>query len=420
MATNANNTIDLWQAAQERFGRVADLVHLEDGLRQLMNECKRELTAHFPVKLANGGIHVATGYRVHHNVARGPAKGGIRYHPSVTLNQIKALAMSMTWKCAVVGIPFGGGKGGIACNPKELAPRELESMTRRYATEIENMIGPDRDVPAPDLGTTSQEMAWIMDTYSMHKGYAVAGVVTGKPISIGGSKLRGEAPAIGARMVLQEAARRLGMPLEGARVVMQGFGNVGRPSAIMLHDLGCLIVAVSDSKGGVYNPKGIEPRELVKHKEENGSVAGFPGADAITNEQLFELPCEILVPAALENQINRANAGRIQAKVIVEAANAPTTPEGDRILHENGVIVVPDILANAGGVIVSYFEWVQDLQSFFWNEEEVRTNLRTILTRAFGDVLTQAEKQKLDLRTSAMMLAVDRVAQATRLRGFYP
>jgi glutamate dehydrogenase (NAD(P)+) len=411
MNTNVNESNDLWEFAVARFELVADLLQLTSGLRDVLGHCKRELTVHFPVRLGNGDVRVFTGYRVHHNVARGPAKGGIRYHPDVTLNQIKALAMSMTWKCAVVGIPFGGGKGGVVCNPRKMTPRELEGMTRRYTTEIEIMIGPDRDIPAPDLSTTAQEMAWIMDTYSMHHGHAIPGIVTGKPISIGGSRLRAEAAAIGSRMVIEEAARHYNVNLQGARAVVQGFGNVGMHCAAMLQSLGCHVIAVSDSKGGVFNPKGIDPQKLAQFKAESGSVVGFQEADTITNEELLEIPCEILLPAALENQITEKNAPRVRASMIVEAANAPTTPAADRILHEKRIVVIPDILANAAGVIVSYFEWVQDLQSFFWSEEEVTANLRTILTRAFGECLAHSEENGRDLRTNAMMIKV---------RGIYP
>ncbi len=420
MVTTANENLDLWEMALARFDRISELLHLDEGTCDVLRHCKRELTVSFPVKRADGQVHVFTGYRVHHNVTRGPAKGGIRYHPDVTLNQIKALAMSMTWKCAVVGIPFGGAKGGVVCDPKVMTIRELESMTRRYTSEIEIMIGPDRDIPAPDLATTEQEMAWIMDTYSMHHGRAIPGVVTGKPISIGGSRLRREAAAMGSRMVMEEAAQRLGIKLAGARVIIQGYGKVGLQSAIGVQALGCTIVGVGDSKGSVFNPDGLDPRQLALFKEETGSVKGFPGGEEVSSAALLELPCDILIPAAIENQINAANASEIKARLIVEAANAPTTLEADRILHERGVLVVPDILANAAGVIISYFEWVQDLQSFFWSEDEVTSNLRLILTHAFDEVLALSHKNKSDLRTGAMLIAVDRVAQAHKMRGVYP
>lgn len=420
MASMVEENLDLWSMALARFNRAADLLNLNDGLHDVLSRCKRELTVHFPVKRADGEVHVFTGYRIHHNVARGPAKGGIRYHPDITLNQIKALAMQMTWKCAVVGIPFGGGKGGVVCEPKQMTLRELESMTRRYASEIEIMIGPDRDIPAPDLGTTDQEMAWIMDTYSMHHGHAVPGVVTGKPIAIGGSRLRREAPAMGTRMVIEEAARHLGMDLAGAAVAIAGFGSVGMQTAVALQALGCKIVGVGDSKGGILNPRGIDPRALALFKGETGSVAGFPGGESVSPLAVLEAPCDILVPAAIENQITGKNASKVQARMIVEAANAPTTLEADAILNDKGIQVIPDFLANSAGVIVSYFEWVQDLQSFFWSEEEVTANLRAILTRAFANVVALSEKNHNDLRTGALMIAVDRVAQAVKTRGIYP
>lgn len=420
MSTTDPRGMTLWEMTLAEFHQAADKMHLDDGLREILGNTKRELTVHFPVKMANGDVEVFTGYRVHHSIARGPAKGGIRYHPEVTLDQVKALAMLMTWKCAVVGIPFGGGEGGVVCDPKRMTPRELQNLTRRYATEIETMLGPDRDIPAPDINTTPQEMAWIMDTYSMHKGHTVTGVVTGKPEPIGGSRLHPAATALGVTMVLEEAAHHLGMSLEGARVVVQGFGNVGLTCATALHDLGCKIIAVSDSKGGAHNARGIDPREIAKHKRTTGSVVGFSGADRSTNAELLELPCDVLLPAALEKQITVGNAPKIKPKVIVEGANAPVTPDADRILRENGVMVVPDILANSGGVIVSYFEWVQDLQSFFWGDEEITNRLRALLTRALAEVFTLAQKETTDLRTAALMLATGRVAEVTTLRGIYP
>jgi glutamate dehydrogenase (NAD(P)+) len=323
--------------------------------------------------------------------------------------------MSMTWKCAVVNIPFGGGKGGVACDPKSMSQRELERLTRRYTSEIENMLGPDRDIPAPDLNTTSQEMAWIMDTYSMHKGYTVTGVVTGKPVEVGGSQFRREATALGVTLAIQEAARHLKMRMKGARVVIQGYGNVGSTVATFLHAAGCKVVAASDSKGGVANTRGIDPKKLLQHKQESGSVIGYRGADTITNEQLLELPCDILIPAALEEQITAKNAPRIKPKILAEAANLPTTPDADPILHQNHVFILPDILANAGGVTVSYFEWVQDVQSFFWGKKEVTTRLRSVMTDALSQVIA-THASKTDMRMAALILAIDRVAQATRIR----
>ncbi len=410
----------LWDDAQKRFFRAAAMMGCEDAVCQVLAVTKRDLTVHFPVKMDDGQVQMFTGYRVHHNIARGPAKGGIRYHPSVTLEEIRALAMIMTWKCAVVNIPFGGGKGGVICDPKTMSARELERLTRRYATEIETMLGPDRDIPAPDLNTTPQEMAWIMDTYSMHKGHTVTGVVTGKPEPIGGSRFRREATALGVTLAVEEAARHLKMKMQDARVVIQGFGNVGSTTAAMLHKLGCKIIAVSDSKGGAFNPRGIDPRRIAQHKAQSGSVVGFKGADAMTNNELLELPCDILIPAALEDQITAENAPRIKPSILAEAANAPTTPEADPILHANGVFILPDILANAGGVTVSYFEWVQDSQSFFWDEKEVTTKLRTVMKQALTDVIASSQKYKSDMRMGAQIIAIDRVAQAVMLRGIYP
>ncbi len=411
---------DPWQVALTQFTLAADMLSLKRGVREFLSFPKRELTVNFPVKLEDGSVRVFTGYRVHHSTVLGPTKGGIRYHPDVTLNEIRALAMLMTWKCAVVGLPFGGAKGGVICNPKELSQEELEHLTRRYATEITMFIGPESDIPAPDMGTTPQIMAWIMDTYSMHRGYSIPAVVTGKPISIGGSAGRIEATGRGVMIVARETARHLGMPLQGARVAIQGFGNVGSIAAIALHSQGCRIIAVSDSRGGVYNEKGIEPQDLLRHKEQTGSVSGYRGCDPISNADLLELPCEILVPSAMEGQITKENAPRIKARIIVEGANGPTTPEADEILRDRRIFVVPDILANAGGVTVSYFEWVQDLQSFFWSEEEINERLERIMMRSFREVLTVSQEKKVDMRTGALVRAVGRVAEALLTRGIYP
>ncbi len=411
---------DPWQVALKQFSAAADLLSLKRGIREFLGHPKREMTVNFPVKLENGSVRVFTGYRIHHSTLLGPTKGGIRYHPDVTLNEMRALAMLMTWKCAVVGLPFGGAKGGVVCNPKELSPEDLEHLTRRYATEITMLIGPESDIPAPDVGTTPQVMAWIMDTYSMHRGFSVPAVVTGKPIAIGGSAGRIEATGRGVMIVAREAARHLGMPVQGARVVVQGYGNVGSTAAKLLHAQGCRIIAVSDSGGGVYNEKGIDPTDILRHKEQTGSVAAYRGCDAVTNDDLLELPCEILVPSALEGQITRDNAPRIQAKMIVEGANGPITPEADEILLNHRIFVVPDILANAGGVTVSYFEWVQDLQSFFWTEEEINERLERIMTRSFRDVMAVSQEKKVDMRTGALVRAVGRVADALMIRGIYP
>lgn len=411
---------DPWQVALTQFQVAADLLSLKRGVREFLAYPRRELTVNFPVKLEDGSVRVFTGYRVHHSDVLGPTKGGIRYHPAVTINEIRALAMLMTWKCAVVGLPFGGAKGGVVCNPKELSPEVLEHLTRRYATEITILLGPESDIPAPDMGTTPQVMAWIMDTYSMHRGYSVPAVVTGKPISIGGSAGRIEATGRGVMIVAREAARHLGMSLQGARVAIQGFGNVGSIAAVALHSQGCRIIAVTDSRGGVYNEKGIDPQDLLRHKDQAGSVAGYRGSEAISNEEVLEVPCEILVPSALEGQITQDNAARIKARMIVEGANGPTTPEADEILRNRKIFVVPDILANAGGVTVSYFEWVQDLQSFFWSEEEINERLERIMTRSFREVLAVSQEKKVDMRTGALVRGVGRVADALLTRGIYP
>ncbi|HET7700724.1 MAG TPA: Glu/Leu/Phe/Val dehydrogenase [Candidatus Limnocylindria bacterium] len=411
---------DPWSVAQEQFGIAADRLHLDPNMRGILAECQRELTVHFPVRMADGAVKVFTGYRVQHNVSRGPGKGGIRYHPSVTLNEVKALAMWMTWKCAVVGIPYGGAKGGVICDPKGMSQQQLETLTRRYATEIMLLIGPERDIPAPDVNTNAQTMAWIMDTYSMHHGYTAPAVVTGKPISIGGSEGRNEATARGAVYTIIEAAKHLGMDLENARVVVQGFGNAGSFSAKLMAELGAKVLAVSDTTGGIFNPKGIDPNKVDAFKKETGSVVGFPGSDRVTNTELLELDCDILIPAAIENQIGEHNAPKLKAKVIAEAANGPTSPEADRILFDKGTFLIPDILCNAGGVTVSYFEWVQDLQNLFWREATINARLKEVMVKSFNDVLDMSKKHKVDMRTAAYMVAVHRVAEATLTRGIYP
>ena len=411
---------DAWQVALRQFQIAAEMLGLKRGVRELLSNPKRELTVNFPVKLEDGSVRVFTGYRVHHTTVPGPTKGGIRYHPDVTLNEVRALAMWMTWKCAVVGLPYGGAKGGVICNPKELSLQELEHLTRRYATEISMLIGPESDIPAPDVGTNPRIMAWIMDTYSMHRGYSVPAVVTGKPISIGGSQGRVEATGRGCMIVAREAAKHLGMPLAGARVVVQGYGNVGSIAATLLQEQGCKVVAASDSGGGVHNPKGIDAADLLRHKEHTGSVVGYRGSEAVTNDDLLELPCEILVPSALEGQITKDNADRIKARMIVEGANGPTTPEADAILQSRKVFVVPDILANAGGVVVSYFEWVQDLQSFFWTEEEINERLERIMVRSFREVLETSQEKQVHMRTGALVRAVSRLNDALLTRGIYP
>jgi glutamate dehydrogenase (NAD(P)+) len=406
--------------AQAQFDAAADRLKIDDDLRAILREPKRELTVHFPVRMDNGSVRMFTGYRVQHNINRGPAKGGIRYDTNVTLDEVKALAMWMTWKCAVVGIPYGGAKGGVICNPKELSKTELERLTRRYATEISLLIGPNSDIPAPDVNTTPQIMAWIMDTYSMNRGYTVPAVVTGKPIAIGGSEGRVEATATGVAAMVEMAAADMGMELAGARVAVQGYGNAGSIAAKLLHAKGCVIVAVSDTQGGIYDPDGLDPDNVLRHKQEHGSVVGYRNAQQVSVSGLLELPCDILIPAATENQITSDNAKKIQARLIGEAANGPTTPEADQILFARGVHVIPDILANAAGVTVSYFEWVQDLQCFFWSPAEIADRLSHVMTRAYREVSSLAQSEHCDMRLAAYMLAIQRVADATALRGLYP
>ncbi len=409
-----------YHMAIQQFELAADQLNLSEDMREILRQPKRELTVNFPVRLDNGRIKTFTGYRVQHNVNRGPAKGGIRYSPEVTLDEVKALAMWMTWKCAVVGIPFGGAKGGVICDPKNMSPAELERMTRRYATEISIIIGPRSDIPAPDVNTNSQVMAWIMDTYSMHEGFSSPAVVTGKPLSIGGSEGRNDATATGVLFVTRQAARRLGMPLKGARVSIQGYGNAGSIAARLFHNEGCKVVAVSDTRGGIYNESGLDPAAVLRYKQEQGSVKGFPLAQTIGVQDVLEVPCDILIPAATEGVITSANADRIQARIVSEAANGPTTPEADEILSKKGIVVVPDILANAGGVTVSYFEWVQDIQSFFWGVEEITQKLEVIMNRSFAAVAEKADQFSCDMRLAANMLAISRVAEATQIRGIYP
>jgi glutamate dehydrogenase (NAD(P)+) len=411
---------DPWQVALEQFDIAADKLHLDPNMRAILRECQRELIVHFPVRMQDGVVKVFTGYRVQHNTTRGPGKGGIRYHPSVTLNEVRALAMWMTWKCAVVGIPYGGAKGGVVCDPKHMTAQQLEVLTRRYTTEIAILIGPERDIPAPDVNTNAQTMAWIMDTYSMHRGHTSLAVVTGKPLSIGGSEGRSEATARGAVYTIIEAAKATGLDLDGARVVVQGYGNAGMYSAKLMAELGATVIAVSDTSGGIYAPKGLDPAKVDAFKRETGRVQGLPGTDRITNAELLELDCDVLIPAAIENQIGSHNAANVKAKIVAEAANGPTSPEADRILYDRGVTVIPDILCNAGGVTVSYFEWVQDLQNLFWREATINARLKEVMVRSFNDVLDLSRKHKVDMRTAAYMLAVSRVADATLTRGIYP
>ena len=412
--------LDAWAVAQRQFDIAADRLGLEPGLRAVLREAERELIVSIPVRMDDGSVEVFTGYRVQHNLGRGPSKGGLRYHQDVTLNEVRALAMWMTWKCAVVGIPYGGGKGGVAVDPKRLSMRELEGLTRRYATNISVLIGPEKDIPAPDVNTNAQVMAWIMDTYSMHVGYTVPGVVTGKPISLGGSEGRAEATGRGCVVTISEAARHLGLDIIGATVAVQGFGNAGSVAATLLDSMGSRVSAVSDSQGGIHRADGLDVAAVKAWKAEHGTVVGFPGADAISNAELLELDVDVLVPAALENQISADNAARIKARIVAEAANGPTTPDADETLHGKGVFLIPDILCNAGGVTVSYFEWVQDLNRDQWSEEIVNSKLTAIMVRSFAEVLAMAQREEVDMRTAAYLLAVDRVAKATALRGLYP
>jgi glutamate dehydrogenase (NAD(P)+) len=413
-------TLTAFETAQRRFDAAAEVLGLSDDARRLLRDVKRELTVHFPVRFDDGSVKVFTGYRVHHNITRGPAKGGIRYQPGLSLDTVKALAMLMTWKCAVVGIPYGGAKGGVDVDPRRLSQNELEHLTRRYATEIALLIGPERDIPAPDLGTDAQTMAWIMDTISMHSGHSVTASVTGKPTDVGGSEGRQDAAGRGVTYLTLEALKYLHVEEETPTVAIQGRGKVGRSVAQLLTEAGLRVVALGDSKGAVHNPKGLDLSALDEHARVRGTVVGFKSAEDISNEDMLELPVTILVPAAIENQVTERNADRVKARLITEAANAALTPEADQVLAERGVFLVPDILANAGGVIVSYFEWVQDLQAFFWEEEEVNTKLHHIITRAFYEVLHASVNKRIDMRTAAYALAVQRVANATTVRGIYP
>ncbi|HXL44045.1 MAG TPA: Glu/Leu/Phe/Val dehydrogenase [Gaiellaceae bacterium] len=409
-----------WEMARSQLRRIAGLIDVSDSMLNVLLECKKCVSVSIPTRMDDGSVHVFEGFRVTHNVARGPAKGGIRYHQDVTLEETKALSMWMTWKCALMGLPFGGAKGGVVVNPKELSEDELQRMTRRYTSEIINLIGPEVDIPAPDVGTGSREMAWIFDTYSMNKGYSVLGVVTGKPLEIGGSLGRVEATARGAAFCIREALRKEGHEVAGRRMAIQGFGNVGRNLALILADQGVSIVAVSDSSGGIYKPDGLDVAAAVEHKRTNRSFDGFEGAEAITNEELLILDCDVLAPCALEQVVTAENADRVKARIVAEGANGPVTPEADQILDERGVLVLPDVLANAGGVVVSYFEWVQGLQEYFWKESEVNAKLNDIVTRAFAETWREHEERDISMRQAAYAIAVGRVAEATITRGLYP
>jgi len=419
-AAPAKEELNPFEIAKQQFNRAADYLELEESMRAVLRTAKRQLIVSIPVKMDGGETKVFEGYRVQHNIARGPAKGGIRYHPNVTLDEVKALASWMTWKCATVGIPYGGGKGGVICDPKSLSVHELERLTRRYAFEIAPIIGPDRDIPAPDVYTDSQTMAWIMDTISMVRGHTELGVVTGKPLSLGGSQGRHEATARGALYALREACKVRGIDLKGSRVAVQGFGNAGSIIARLVAEDGARVVAACDSKSGVYSATGLDIQAALAHKEATGALHGLKSAKEIAPNDVLEVDCDILCPSALENSITMANVGRVKAKIIAELANGPTTPGADRVFEDNDVMLIPDILANAGGVTVSYYEWVQDQYSFFWTESRINQTLEDTMGNAFHKVHQTAQRYGTDMRTGAYILAIDRVAEATRVRGIFP
>jgi glutamate dehydrogenase/leucine dehydrogenase len=420
MKSALKENLNPFDIAKQQFATAAEIIGLDESLRAVLINPKRQLIVSIPVKMDDGTIQVFEGFRVQHNVARGPAKGGIRYHPQVTLDEVRALASWMTWKCATVDIPYGGGKGGIRVDPHTLSVDELERLTRRYATEIAPIIGPNIDIPAPDVYTNEQTMAWIMDTISMFSGSSQISIVTGKPLNLGGSQGRAEATARGCQFVVREACKLLGINLDRARVVVQGYGNAGSIAARLLHEDGAKVIAVSDTHGALFNSEGLDPSEVLRHKMETGSVAGYSQAEAIAPEDMLALECEVLIPAALENEITMENAGKIRARIIAEAANGPVTPAADTILFENGVFGIPDILANAGGVTVSYFEWVQDRSGFFWENKEVDAYLEKRMVKAFHDVHAMARRFDVDMRRGAYCLAISRVAEATRMRGIFP
>ncbi|MGN6671953.1 MAG: Glu/Leu/Phe/Val family dehydrogenase [Thermomicrobiales bacterium] len=408
----------LFEMAVEQFHTASEMMGLPENLRRILGVCQRQYTVNFPVQMDDGSIQIFEGHRVQHSIHRGPAKGGVRFHPSVEIDEVKALAMWMTWKCAVVGIPFGGAKGGVTCDPKKLSMRELENLTRRYTAEISVLIGPHKDIPAPDVNTNAQVMAWMMDTYSMHAGYSVPGVVTGKPLIIGGSEGRVEATGRGVVYMMTAAAKKLDLDLDGAKVIVQGFGNVGSTAAKLAAETGATVVGVADVSGGFYDPKGLDVPAMIRYARSNGTLEGYP-ADHVTSAEFLTLPCDILIPAALEGQLTEHNASDIKARLIVEGANGPTTPEADRIFAERGIYLVPDILANAGGVTVSYFEWVQSLQAFAWTEQEVNSRLKYIMDKAFTATVATAEEHDVTLRNGALICAIQRVADAVTVRGIY-
>jgi glutamate dehydrogenase (NAD(P)+) len=411
---------NLFESAVEQFTIAADVLGLDDGMRQILSHCQREVTVSFPVEMDDGSVQVFTGHRVQHNTGPGPTKGGIRYHQDVTLAEVKALAMMMTWKCAVVGLPYGGAKGGVTVNPKLLSQNEIQNLTRRYTAEIGFMLGPNKDIPAPDVNTNPQIMAWIMDTYSMNVGYAVPAMVTGKPLVLGGSPGRNEATGRGCVFAIREAANVVNINIPTSRTVVQGYGNAGSVAARLMAESGSRVVAVSDSTGGIYNPAGLDLAALDEFKARTGSVVGFDGAETVPGSAVLELDCDILIPAALENQITRENAPRIKARLIAEAANGPTTPGADLVLEDRGIFLIPDILANAGGVTVSYFEWVQAMQAFPWTEAMVNERLQQVMSESFAAVHAASKKYGVHMRTAALVRAIERVAGFTQLRGIYP
>jgi len=417
---NPAETLNPFEIAVKQFNTAADYLNLDISMRKVLSNPRRALIVAIPVRMDDGTINVYEGYRVQHNIARGPAKGGVRYHMNVTLDEVKALASWMTWKCAVVNIPFGGGKGGVICDPQKMSRNEVERMSRRYFAEIISMVGPEKDIPAPDVNTNPQVMAWFMDTYSMTVGYTALGVVTGKPLAVGGSQGRNEATARGVLVTVAEAMKKTGSNLVGSSVAIQGFGNVGSNSAKLFHQAGAKVVAVSDVTGGIQNSNGLDIPKLLAHVEKYRTVQGFPESELISNSDLLELKVDVLIPAALENQITLKNVNNIRAKIVAEAANGPTTPDADVILREKGIVVIPDILCNAGGVTVSYFEWVQGLYSFFWDESMVNSQLEKIMIGAFNDVFETAKKFDVDMRVGAQILAIGRVAEATEMRGLFP
>ena len=414
------DNINPFEIAMRNFDTAADELGLDENMRNRIKHPARALIVSIPVRMDDGRVRRFEGYKVQHSTMRGPAKGGVRYHPQVNLDEVKALATWMTWKCAISGIPYGGGKGGICCNPKEMSPAELERMTRRYIIEIMPIIGPEKDIPAPDVYTNAQTMAWMMDTFSMNMGYTVPGIVTGKPLEIGGSLGRESATARGTVYTVEKGAKYIGLDLSKATCAVQGFGNAGSIAARLISELGTKVIAVSDSQGGIFNSKGLDISAVEQHKKETGSVIGFAGAKDISNEDLLTIDCDVLIPAALENAITEKNAADVKAKIIAEAANGPTTPEADEILEKKNVFIIPDILANAGGVTVSYFEWVQNVQHLFWKEEEINERLRTIMDNAFKAVVEYKEKYNVYMRIAANMLGINRVAHAAELRGLYP